>query len=289
MPFDMNIEDNTSDVWALPDNLNFPVHYEPSKLRDHKYVINGDTGEYIGHTGNGFNCQDHPDYFPAVQGELQKGLTEQQLEGVSVSYRSALNNAWAMMDVKLPNMKATIETAKHSTEIARRIIALNGVNGCKSKTVIFGAIDFFCTNGMVTGDASSIKRKNTSGSSLDLFINELATAEQEFYRTTETLQHWARTPMVHVDVKAMLDKIIGSEQMSKKMYSLYSEESAVRGANVFALYSAFTNYASYQDERNGFKLRNTGKDTEAKNMWDRESRDVMKWINTPVFKELVAA
>ena len=107
-------------------------------------------------------------------------------------------------------------------------------------------------------------------------------------KTADVLQQWASTPIVHVDVKAMLDKIIGSEQMSKKMYSLYSEESAVRGANVFALYSAFTNYASYQDERNGFKLRNTGKDTIAKNMWDRESKDVMKWINTPTFKELVA-
>ena len=292
MPLDMNNDYHDKDNYGnrgIPKDLDYVVHFEPSKLPDHKYVINGTTGDYIGHVGNGFRCVPHGDYFLSVKDVIRDGLTPDQLEGATTKFSTSLNNAWAMMDVKLPNMKATIETSKHATEIARRIIALNGVNGCKSKTVIFGAIDFFCTNGMVTGDASSIKRKNTSGSSLDLFIHELQNAEQEFYKTTETLQHWARKPIGHVDVKAMLDKIIGSEQMSKKMYSLYSQEASVRGTNVFALYSAFTNYASYQDERNGFKLRNTGKDTEAKNMWDRESRDVMKWINTPQFKELALA
>jgi hypothetical protein len=45
------------------------------------------------------------------------------------------------------------------------------------------------------------------------------------------------------------------------MYSLYLQEASTRGHNKFALYSAFTNYASYADERNGFNLRNTENDT----------------------------
>ena len=43
-----------------------------------------------------------------------------------------------------------------------------------------------------------------------------------------------------------------------------------RGQNLWALYSAFTNYATYADERNGFKLRETGNDTQAYNMLLRE-------------------
>jgi len=73
-----------------------------------------------------------------------------------------------------------------------------------------------------------------------------------------------------------------------KMIHLVQQEVSKRGRNVFALYSAFTNYASYADDRNGFNLRNTGKDTASQSMWARES-EVTKWISTPEFKQLVAA
>jgi len=63
---------------------------------------------------------------------------------------------------------------------------------------------------------------------------------------------------------------------------LYMQEASVRGHNKFALYSAFTNYASYADERNGFSLRNTGNDTQAVSMFSRE-QEVSKWISTPQF------
>jgi len=72
------------------------------------------------------------------------------------------------------------------------------------------------------------------------------------------------------------------------MYSLYNQEVNVRGRNLWALYSAFTNYATYADERNGFALRDTGHDTQAISMFKREV-DVSSWINTPAFKELAAA
>ena len=71
------------------------------------------------------------------------------------------------------------------------------------------------------------------------------------------------------------------------MYTLYNQEVSTRGRNVWALYSAFTNYASYADERNGFNLRNTGNDTSAQSMWLRE-QEVAKWIDTPQFQAVAA-
>jgi hypothetical protein len=79
-----------------------------------------------------------------------------------------------------------------------------------------------------------------------------------------------------------------SDRKSEKMYSLFQQEASVRGYNVFALYSAFTNYATYADDRNGFNLRNTGNDTNAVSMFSRE-HDVSRWIETPQFRQLVAA
>jgi hypothetical protein len=80
----------------------------------------------------------------------------------------------------------------------------------------------------------------------------------------------------------MLEKLLKSDRAAEKMFVLYNQEVSVRGRNVFALYSAFTNYASYADERNGFQLRNTGNDTKAVSMFQREHK-VSQWIDSPVF------
>ena len=89
-------------------------------------------------------------------------------------------------------------------------------------------------------------------------------------------------------MKQLLEAIIKSDRKAEKMFPLVQQELSKRGKNVFSLYSAFTNYASYADERNGFNLRNTGKDTASQSMWARE-QEVSKWVSSPQFKQLVAA
>jgi hypothetical protein len=79
-----------------------------------------------------------------------------------------------------------------------------------------------------------------------------------------------------------------SERMRIRMHDLYKAEAHKRGDNLYALYSAFTNYSTYADERNGFKERNTGKDTKAVTMWKREE-EVSKWVSSPQFKALTNA
>jgi hypothetical protein len=71
------------------------------------------------------------------------------------------------------------------------------------------------------------------------------------------------------------------------MFQLYKQEQSSRGDNVFALYSAFTNYASYADDRNGFSLKNTGNDTQSVSMWQRE-HEVAKWVSSNEFERLAA-
>jgi len=68
---------------------------------------------------------------------------------------------------------------------------------------------------------------------------------------------------------------------------LYNQEVSTRGRNKFALYSAFTNYATYADERNGFTMRNTGNDTAAVTMFNRENK-VAQWVDNTMFRELAA-
>ena len=282
MPFDIPMQD------MIPENLDFTVEFEPTKVKDKKYVINGDTGEYIGVVGDTFNCASHTEFFEGVHNTVTENLGEEQCDSMNMKWRTARQNAWAMLDMTLPNVTARIETDKHSTTIAQRIIALHGIDGSCSNQTFFGAIDFFCTNGMIRGEHDKVRRKNTANFTMDRFIRDLRESTQSFYAQSERLQGWANKPLYRGDVKAMLDTLLKSDRMAEKMFGLYNQEASVRGQNVWALYSAFTNYASYADERNGFNLRNTGKDTGAVSMFQRESK-VSQWIESKPFKELIAA
>jgi len=271
----------------IPEHLDFSVEFEPTKVDDKKYVINSNTGDYIGIVGNGFTCANHGDFFRNVMDTTTETLSEHDMEGAQINWRSAHKDGWAMMDMTLPNVTAKIATDKHETTLMKRIIALHGVNGTCSNTTIFGAIDFFCLNGQITGDHNKVMRKNTSNFSLDRFITELHRSQQDFTAQAEQMQRWANTSLMHVDVKAMLEGIMKSDRKSEKMYGLYNQEVAVRGRNLWALYSAFTNYATYADERNGFALRNTGSDTQSKSLFMREV-EVANWIKSPQFTAVAA-
>ena len=274
----------------LPTNLDFPLAFETTKFNEKKYVINNKTGDYLGVVGQGFNCATHSSFFEGVQNVMVDSIPDAMTDS-TVRWSSARNNAWAMMDITLPSVSTTIVTDKHSTKIGQRVIALHGVDGSCSNQVFFGAIDFFCTNGMITGDYNKVRRKNTSNFCMNRFIQELNQSSIDFYEQADQLQTWAKTELPVYSTKGwveFLSKITKSDQKAMKMIHLVQQEVSKRGRNVFALYSAFTNYASYADDRNGFNLRNTGKDTASQSMWARDS-EVTKWISTPEFKKLVAA
>ena len=284
----MPLDFTTDLISDIPTNLHFNVLFQPTLVHDKKYVINSETREYLGVVGDSFNCASHTDFFTGVQKTMLENLEPSDIADAKVSWRSARRNAWAMMDITLPNVTSRIDTDKHSTKVSQRVIALHGIDGSCSNMVFFGAIDFFCTNGMIRGEHDKVRRKNTSNFSMDRFISDLRSSRQNFYLQTERLQEWANIDTSSVNVKELLESIMKSDRKAEKMFGLYNQEVSVRGRNVFALYSAFTNYATYADERNGFSLRNTGNDTQAISMFQRE-HEVSQWIESKPFKELVAA
>jgi hypothetical protein len=272
----------------IPEDLDFDVAFEDTRMPDKKYVMNQTTGQPLGIVGKSFQCASHGDFFRGVVSTATETLSEHDLEDAKYSFRTARNGAWAMLDITLPNVTMDISTDKFETEIGNRIISLHGIDGSCSNQVFFGAIDFFCTNGMITGDHDKVRKKNTSNFSMESFIYELNRARTDFYTQAQQMQVWAHTDLKYVDVSSLLDDMLGSKRKSEKMYSLYMQEASTRGHNKFALYSAMTNYATYADERNGFNLKNTGNDTQAISMWSRE-QEVSKWISDDRFRLLEAA
>jgi len=280
--------DFTNNTMELPIDLDFTTRTEKTRMQGKKYVINNDTDEVLGIVGSKFNSVTHREFYDKVCRTMAEQLGDDAMKDVQVRWNTARNGAFAMLDASMPSTKAVITTDKQQTEISQRVIALHGVDGLCSNQVFFGAIDFFCTNGMIRGEHDKVRRKNTTNFSMDTFIRELENANSDFYSQAEQLQTWASTPLEYNSVRDMLHSLMGSEKKGDKMLGLYGQEIQTRGHNAFALYSAFTNYASYADERNGFKLRDTGNDTNSISMWGRE-QEVTKWISSKQFKELVAA
>lgn len=271
----------------IPDHIDFAVRFEPTLVSHKKYVMNANTGQYLDTVGHKFNCVSHPDFFRRVQDTMIEELGAPDLEDVKAHFKTARNGAWAMMDTTFPNVKVSVETAKHKTEIAQRVIALHGIDGSCSNQVFYGGIDFFCTNGMISGEYDTVRRKNTLLFSLDKFVDELRRAKQDFYEHGRKLQTWASTHIGVTQVEDMLKAVL-AERKANKMLTLYLSEASTRGNNLFSLYSTFTNYASYANERNGFELKSTKNDTQAQSMFKRE-QDVSKWISTPQFRALELA
>lgn len=284
----MPLDAYTPHLFTLEDtDLDFNVKYEDTKFTGKRYVRNSVTGEYIGIVGDKFSTVNHVNFFNGIKKVIQENRHPVDLDGAKVNIKTGRNNAFVFLDITLPNVKHTITTAKHQTVINERIIALHGIDGLTSNQVYFGAIDSYCSNGQVGGEFDLIKMKNTSGFTMGRLIAEVKLAKSNFELRCEMMQKWANIPL-KVDGKDFLSKLIKSETMAKKMYELACQEISRRGKNVYALYSAFTNYSSYADERNGFNIRNTGFDTKAETMWKRE-QEVAKWISSPQFKSLLVA
>ena len=112
----------------IPENLDFKVDFEPTRVSDKKYVINRSTAEPIAIVGKDFTCASHGDFFRSVMDTVTENLTSHEVDGANIAWRDAHHNGWAMMDMTLPNVKAKITTPKHETEVAQRIIALHGVD-----------------------------------------------------------------------------------------------------------------------------------------------------------------
>lgn len=273
---------------TMPQEINFDIAFEPTRMREHKYVVNTVTDEPIGIVGKSFNAVDHATFYQNVVNTMTDHLSVDAQRTAEIRWRHARNGAWTMMDMRLPDVSRTISTSKHDTNLEQRIIALHGVDGSCSNTTLFGAIDMFCTNGMIIGKYDKIRKKNTSNFSISMFVRELNRAKHDFYAEGDKLQEWALTSIAHVNVHELLKGIMKSDRKADKMYALYRTEVSTRGENVFALYSAFTNYSSYADERNGFSLKETGGDTQAISMLRRE-HEVASWVDSGAFKSLVAA
>jgi hypothetical protein len=277
----------TNKLAAFDAALDFPVHKERitrAGINDKFFVVNGKTDEALGIVGQSFLPTSHPDFFGSIRPVWQEKLPH-LLDDVQINNKISSNGAWALEEVIFPRAKTTIETDKHSTDIALRFIYWHGLSGnCKSNCLV-GAIDFFCTNGMVRGDYDHLKKKNTKNFSLDDFVDDIGGLEERFNAHVAWCKNIAAKRVSEEQIQMLLDDVIPFERTRVKMLDSVMEEVSTRGWNVWSVYSAFTQYASHEDR---FGLKNTANNNIAERMFNRNT-DVARWTSSPAFMAMAAA
>ena len=215
------------------------------------------------------------------------------LADIQIKDHIAKNGAVCFSEYILPKMKGSVETdTGHKTEIGLRFILKNTFDGSSSVVFYGGVIDFFCTNGMISGEYDVTKKRHTKNFSVDGFLAAFDNSIERHEDIVMQYQRWADKKIYNTDKVVRLFRKLstGNEQepkkkngLSGKLFAQYIDEASVRGNNVFSLVSAMTHYASHDDDR--FPLRSN---SDSDSMFNRQET-VRKWLNSNAFADFLEA
>jgi len=215
------------------------------------------------------------------------------LADIQIKDHIAKNGAVCFSEYILPKMEGSVETdTGHKTEIGLRFILKNTFDGSSSVVFYGGVIDFFCTNGMISGEYDVTKKRHTKNFSVDGFLAAFDNSIERHQDIVMQYQRWADKKIYNTDkvVRLFRKLTTGNEQepkkkngLSEKLFAQYIDEASVRGNNIFSLVSAMTHYAGHDDDR--FPLRSN---SDSDSMFNRQET-VRKWLNSNAFADFLEA
>lgn len=262
-------------------DADFDVAYLPTRMPNKVYVVRTDKDEAIGIVGKDYpkRVDGHKKMLDTVR-DTWRELLPDWVPDASITTRVSRNGAWCLEEVKFPKQPRPITTNKQSTELIPRIVYWTSLDGLTSNNLLFGAIDMFCTNGMVIGNYSSIKKKNSKNFIPSLLSDEMDNAKETFLGQVNYIQSLADKTVSFDTIKRITQDLF-NERKAKEMMSSIMDEVSVRGSNMFAVHSAFTQYASHSDR---FGFRQTANQNNLIERQFKRTTEVSRWLEHDAFK-----
>ena len=232
--------------------------------------------------GEGYKIIHNSELFERIEATMLNEMLPEHFEKLQVHDRVSGWGRVCYREYIFPAIKCKL--AYNQSDIGFRIIVQNGYGGSALR-IHSGAIDFFCTNGMIHGEFTSTYRRHTSGIVIGNLTSTIQESLAQFASQQVIWNRWVNTPVKVDGVAELFDKVSTSTKMREGLLDQYERESDSRGKNLWAVYSAMTYYASHSDGQ--FTLRRSVEeaDTVASTMLTREL-NVSKWLNLPEFKKL---
>ena len=264
---------------------------EGSKLSivpTHKILTDTWTGKPTGVVGDSYKVTQMRDFTDATEAMLMDALPNDKFKDMEINDTMSHGSAVRCRKYTFPAFSKPIETRKHSTEVALTVALVQSYDGSTSNGFVTGLLDFFCTNGMISGDYTKGNKRHTSGFNLTNFILDMDKVVKYFYNDIQRYQIWAATDISVVHAEGAIESLPGmSDRLAKGIKDQYLTEVRTRGSNVWALASALTYYSSHNSEE--FPIKGSAaNDNVARALLDR-SRKVNTWLRSSVFQNLLLA
>ena len=253
---------------------------------DHKHIVRmyDDKPLSLGVVGKNYNKLSNEKLCKSIEETFVEALTDEELRGVDVKDTVSYHGGLSIRQYIFPNIRADIQS--RNSDVAFRTIIVNGYDGSSSFKLYNGAIDFFCSNGMVTGIYDMIVKKHTKGLQIPRLIDKVKTSIDIFYKQAEQWQHWVGKTITDEEAQECYESFPNaSDKMVAKLMRQFHIESLSHGRTVWALYSAATFYSSHSAGE--FATRETGQDHTASTLLNRE-RQVRSWVETDRFVSIAA-
>ena len=261
------------------------------EIPNFKAVVRADRDNYenvqpLGVVGDKYKVLKHTDFFGTIEETIHQAVRPDLRQNIEVKTETSFNGAWARRDYVFPDIGAKLKNSEFETQFGFRLIAWNSYDGSSSAGLITGLIDFYCTNGMITGHITDkLLRRHTSGLTSDTFSPMIETNVGDIQEQVRFVEKMMHTSITEDEVDAVLEFGF-SERRGEALKARYEIEAMTRGANVFALQSAMTYYSSHNSDE--FKVRDTGRDNEARTLHNREA-EVQRVVQADIFQQLLAA
>lgn len=257
------------------------------RINSHKAIIrltqDGTAVHVLSVVGDGYKLVHNRELYSRVEDTMRKQVPDQDLQDVRVTDRVSGWGKTCFREYVFPNIKCYVGGQSKSS-VAFRLIVQNGYGGSALR-VHAGAIEFWCTNGIIAGDFTSTYRKHTSRLEVQGIDAAVKNAFDTFATSQVKWKEWAHKPVQHAAAMELFREIAASTKLQEGLQQQYLREQDERGPNLWAVYSALTYYASHND--GPFSLRSSVEqmDSTASIMLQREL-SVAQWIKTDAWKKL---
>ena len=276
-------------------NLYFDVYERPAGFEGasgwyndpkHKHIVRVIDNEpvSIGLVGRNYKVLHNRELCEGIEQTFMETMTPEELKNVQRTDATSYMGATSIRNYIFPNISADIGSRKSS--VAFRAIVINGYDGASSFKFYHGAIDFFCTNGMVTGSYDMMVKRHTSGLTVPKLTDRLRNSIDIFYKQSEQWSKWVGKAISDEDAETCFKSMPNvSERRVDQLMRQFRIECQSHDRTVWALYSAATYYAT--SNTGDFAVRQTSEDHTASTLINREQQ-VRSWLNTETFLELAA-
>ena len=259
-----------------------------TELNSHKVLLDTWTGAPTGVVGDKYKVTQMRDFTDATERMLINALPNDKFKDMEISDTMSHGSAVRCRKYTFPAFSKPIETRKHQTEVALTVALVQSYDGSTSNGFVTGLLDFFCTNGMISGDYTKGNKRHTSGFNLTNFILDMDKVVKDFYNDIQRYQIWAGTDIPVIQAEGTIESLPGmSDRLAKGIKDQYLTEVRTRGSNVWALASALTYYSSHNSEE--FPIKGSAANDNVARALLYRSRKVNTWLRSSVFQNLLLA